>query len=95
MPNKYRHVQTAGQAPHERHLCGWPGCDAMVPGPMWGCAWHWQQLPSHIRSRIWNAYEIGQEADPRLVTHEYEEATSAAKQWIRDKLQALGPALRP
>jgi hypothetical protein len=43
------------------HHCHWPSCDKQVPPAMWGCSKHWFSLPVHLRRKVWQAYEPGQE----------------------------------
>ena len=76
--NKFAHIRRATVLDGS-HRCNWPGCKLEVPLPHWGCEAHWLLLPKDLRSAIWRAYEIGQEADARLVTPDYEKAAAAAR----------------
>jgi hypothetical protein len=49
------------QAQAREHECHWPGCHQQVPPAMWGCRRHWYALPLHLRNKIWEAYQPGQE----------------------------------
>jgi hypothetical protein len=82
MPNKYAHVKGASLSTSSAHGCAWPGCPVQVPRARWGCKAHWLALPLMIRTRIWDAYTMGQENDPALVSDEYLDAASAAQRWI-------------
>ena len=66
-----------------QHLCHWPGCGRVVPPKLWGCRYHWMQLPKRIRDRIWNAYVPGQEVT-KTPSREYLVAARAAQEWIRE-----------
>lgn len=63
-----------------RHHCHWPGCTRRVKPAMWGCREHWYSLPHEIRTRIWRAYEPGQEIS-KSPSREYLEAARAAREW--------------
>lgn len=84
MNSKAEYVLSQGQT--RDHACHWPGCDKQVPPAMWGCRAHWFQLPAGIRSRIWAAYQPGQEAGHVDVSPQYFEAAEAAQQWIRERM---------
>jgi hypothetical protein len=80
--NKYAHVRGAKLDPTRSHECHWPGCKLQVAAAKWGCKSHWEALPKDIRAAIWDAYEIGQEDDPNLVSEAYIEASKRALAWI-------------
>ncbi len=80
---KVRHVRNARQL--RRHDCHWPGCQRQVPPAKWGCPEHWYKLPPDLRSRIWRAYQIGQEEDGRP-SAAYLAVASEAQEWIREHL---------
>lgn len=63
------------------HRCHWPGCDAVVPPRLWGCARHWSELPAYLRRRVNIAYRPGQEIDKRP-SKAYLEAAHEIRQWI-------------
>ena len=65
------------------HTCHWPGCVKQAPPAMWGCKYHWYQLPIYIRNEIWEAYKIGQEIDMNP-TKKYLIAAQKAQEWIKD-----------
>jgi hypothetical protein len=46
-----------------------------------------------LRDQIWNTYEVGQEADPRLVSPEYRQAAEAARSWVQSFLAANDPSV--
>ena len=83
--DKVRHVLAAGQT--RKHHCHWPGCSKQVPPARWGCREHWYMLPERIRTRIWRAYQIGQEETAAPST-EYVAAAREAQDWIRAHLAA-------
>jgi len=62
------------------HKCHWPGCELSVAPRFWGCKAHWFKLPKHIRDRIWNEYEHGQEITKRP-SAAYIEAAREAHVW--------------
>jgi hypothetical protein len=88
MTNKFHHVKSARLDPTDSHECHWPGCRMQVPRAMHMCREHWLTLPKMLRDRIWAAYEVGQEADQRLVSAEYVDAASAARRWAETFLAA-------
>ena len=57
---------------------------------MWGCKQHWFTLPIEIRSRIWRAYQVGQEKFGRP-SRAYVEAAHAAQEWIRANFALVPP----
>lgn len=63
------------------HTCHWPGCQREVRPAFWGCRAHWFALPSHLRSRIWDAYRPGQEIDKRP-SEAYLAAAREVQEWI-------------
>ena len=79
--NKFHHVKSAVVDPGIDHPCHWPGCHVQIPRAMWGCKDHWNVLPKALKDRIWNAYTVGQEDYPGLVTGAYLDAASAARSW--------------
>jgi hypothetical protein len=85
---KAAHVRSAGQT--RAHTCHWPGCDRQCPPAMWGCRQHWFTLPAEIRSRIWRAYQIGQEQTGRP-SHAYVAAAHAAQEWIHANFELARP----
>jgi ribosomal protein S26 len=64
------------------HTCHWPGCTQQVPPAMWGCRRHWYMLPQHLRTRIWQTYQPGQEKGAADVSHAYVQAARAVQRWI-------------
>ena len=78
---KKRYVQQQGQT--RAHECHWPGCERPVPPAMWGCKEHWFELPKHLRDRIWETYEPGQEAD-LSASPEYLAVANEVQRWIRE-----------
>jgi len=87
MPNKFAHVKNATLADGAKD-CAWPGCKVQVPLARWGCQDHWALLPKLLRTRIWEAYTLGQETDLGQVRQEYLDAASAAERWITSFLAA-------
>jgi hypothetical protein len=87
---KVAHVLRAGQT--RNHTCHWPGCNAQVPPAMWGCKRHWFALPQHLRTRIWRAYQPGQEVTGHP-SADYISAARAVQVWI-EQLQA-GDLFKP
>lgn len=63
------------------HTCHWSGCDVPVPPRMWGCAYHWHQLPSYLRIKIRTHYRPGQEVDKKP-SRAYLIAALEASQWV-------------
>jgi hypothetical protein len=88
MGNKFSHVRHAVLDPTNCHECLWPGCVQQIPRQQLMCKSHWLTLPKLIRDRVWSAYEVGQEADARLVSAEYQDAASAARKWAESFLAA-------
>jgi hypothetical protein len=68
------------------HHCHWPGCPRVVPPRMWGCREHWFRLPSHLRKRIWQTYEPGQEI-AKTPSSDYIAAAKAVQAWIAKNAQ--------
>lgn len=48
---------------------------------MWGCRFHWYQLPIRFRNAIMAAYRPGQELN-KNPSPAYIEAAKAAREWI-------------
>lgn len=65
------------------HTCHWTGCTKQVPPAMWGCKPHWMRLPRHLRARIWETYEIGQEVS-MTPSDDYLDAALAVQVWIEE-----------
>jgi len=63
------------------HHCHWPGCREAVPPAMWGCKPHWMKLPARLRTKIWRAYQPGQEINKRP-SKEYVAIAREAQDWI-------------
>lgn len=79
---KVRYVRAQRQT--RNHTCHWPGCVRQVPPAMWGCKPHWFALPKHLRDRIWETYEPGQEVD-LSPSSEYLDVADEVQRWIRDR----------
>lgn len=79
----YAKSQPAGDG---KHLCHWPGCKKSVPPAMWGCRAHWFKLPQHLRSKIWQTFEPGQEI-AKTPSAEYLAVASEVQDWIRNQTQ--------
>lgn len=77
---KVVHVLRAKQT--RKHECHWPGCLRQVPPAMWGCKYHWFQLPKSLRDRIWAAYEAGQE-ETMSPSEAYLETAREVQDWIQ------------
>lgn len=86
--SKVAHVLRA-PAGDGRHTCHWPGCAVRVRPAMWGCRHHWFQLPDHLRSALWRAYEPGQE-DRKDPSDTYIEVAHRIQQWIAERNQENG-----
>lgn len=99
MANKFHHVRHAKLDPTVSHTCHWPGCAVQIPKAMAMCRSHWESLPKLIRARVWDAYEVGQEDHPELVSQQYLDAMSAARAWAeryQNTLKMAGPeSFRP
>lgn len=78
--DKVDHVRKAKNTGN--HHCHWPGCSVMCKPAMWGCKKHWYMLPHELRTRIWRAYEIGQEKS-KTPSPEYVEAARDVQKWIK------------
>lgn len=78
---KIAYVKSQGQT--RDHGCHWPGCERQVPPAKWGCYPHWMRLPAHIRNRIWQEYEPGQEVS-MTPSDGYLHAVEAAQKWIEE-----------
>ena len=76
---KVRHVLAAPQS--RNYTCHWPGCDKQVPPARWGCKYHWQKLPNHLRQQIWTHYRPGQEEDGRP-SLTYRHVAVMVQEWI-------------
>ena len=50
------------------HKCGWPGCENVVAGRLWGCREHWTLVPVELRD-AWMAAGAGR-AGPRRPIYE-------------------------
>jgi hypothetical protein len=50
---------------------------------MWGCKPHWFALPKALRDRVWETYEIGQEAS-MTPSDEYLAVAHEVQGWIAD-----------
>ena len=81
MTAKTDHVRSARQS--RNHHCHWPGCETQVPPAMWGCKSHWFKLPKRLRDRIWDTYEIGQEAT-MSPSDEYLAVAFEVEAWLRE-----------
>lgn len=88
MTNKFHHLRTATVQDNGSKRCPWPGCLCTIPAPLYMCKDHWNQLPKPIQRLIWDAYEVGQEADERLVSDEYRDSDRAARNWVNSYLAA-------
>lgn len=65
------------------HHCHWPGCEHQVPPSKWGCSQHWFTLPKHLRDRIWQTFEPGQEVT-KAPSRDYLAAADAVQVWIKE-----------
>ncbi len=63
------------------HHCHWPGCPKLCTPAQWGCYPHWMRLPYSLRSRIWEAYRIGQEVS-KTPSREYVKLMREVQLWI-------------
>jgi hypothetical protein len=79
LPPKARYVVSQGQT--RKHHCHWPACERQVPPAMWGCLPHWKRLPKDLQTRIWQAYQPGQEKDMRP-SEEYIQVARDVQDWI-------------
>lgn len=77
--SKADYVRSQGQT--RNHHCHWPGCTRQVPPAMWGCRPHWFKLPEALRTRIWRAYQPGQEI-AGTPSRAYIEAAREVHAWI-------------
>lgn len=77
---KADYVRQASQT--RDHTCHWPGCTVQVPPAMWGCRQHWYRLPTYLRSKIWRAFQPGQEIT-MTPSREYIEVTREVYEWIK------------
>lgn len=69
--------------PHESgHSCHWPNCDKEVKPALFMCKTHWFKLPKHLRDRIWEEYEPGQEVS-KEPTVEYMYVVKEVMDWIQ------------
>jgi hypothetical protein len=48
---------------------------------MWGCREHWFKLPLRLRSKIWRAYQPGQEIT-KTPSKEYFAVAREVQEWI-------------
>ena len=78
--DKVAYVKSEGQT--RNHHCHWPGCDKQCPPAMWGCTKHWYMLPTRIRTKIWRAFQPGQEKT-QTPSRAYIEAAREAQDWIK------------
>ncbi len=69
------------QAQTRDHHCHWPGCTTSVPPALWGCKAHWYKLPPRLRSKVWRAYQPGQEITGRP-SAAYVEVAREVQDWI-------------
>ena len=76
------------RAPQTRlHHCHWPGCPAQVPPAKLGCRRHWYRLPPSLRSKIWAAFQPGQEIDgtpSRRYLHVAREVHALIEAWVEE-----------
>lgn len=79
--DKAEHVRRAPQS--RPHTCHWPGCRKQVPPAMWGCRFHWFQLPKTLRDRVWAAYRPGQE-ETGNVSEDYVAVARDVQRWIKE-----------
>lgn len=84
--DKADYVRRAAQT--RKHHCHWPGCTAQVPPAMWGCRKHWYKLPQTLRTKIWRAYQPGQEIDG-TPSQDYVTVAREVQQWIAEHGNAL------
>lgn len=87
--SKAAYVRRQGQS--RNHTCHWPGCQRQVPPAMWGCKPHWFKLPKHLRDRIWDTYEIGQERS-MTPSDDYLDAALAVQVWIDEHAPPAPPS---
>jgi hypothetical protein len=88
--NKWHHLRTASIRDGSKK-CPWPGCLCQIPLPLFACKDHWLMLPKPIQRLVWDAYEVGQELDARLVSEEYRDAAKAATNWMTSFVAASEP----
>jgi hypothetical protein len=50
---------------------------------MWGCRFHWFQLPKTLRDRVWAAYRPGQE-ETGNVSEDYVAVARDVQRWIKE-----------
>ena len=84
---KADHVRRAAQT--RNHRCHWPGCDKPVPPAAWGCRAHWYALPRALRTKIWQAYRIGQEEDGSP-SRRYVEVAREVQDWVNKNYPSEG-----
>lgn len=63
------------------HHCHWPDCDRPCPPAAWGCRKHWYMLPAALRSKIWKAFQPGQE-QTKTPSPEYVAVAREVQDWI-------------
>lgn len=76
---KAQHVRAASQT--RDHRCHWPGCEVQCKPAQFSCRKHWYMLPRALRTKIWQAYRIGQEEDGSPSRH-YIEVAREIQEWI-------------
>jgi hypothetical protein len=76
---KADYVRRAAQS--RGHHCHWPGCTRQVPPAAWGCIKHWRMLPQYLRSKIWAAFQPGQEIS-KTPSREYVAVAREVQEWI-------------
>lgn len=80
--NKFEHVRQATQT--RPHTCHWPGCKLQVPPARWGCSKHWFTLPKHLRDKVWQTYQAGQE-ETMSPSQKYLDVMCEVDRWIREE----------
>lgn len=80
MKADYVRAQSARNTTFDHH-CHWPGCNRKVPPAKWGCREHWFQLPAALRTKIWRAYQPGQEVT-KTPSREYVAVAREVQEWI-------------
>jgi hypothetical protein len=60
---------------------------------MWGCRAHWIALPKHLRDRVWDTYQPGQEKD-LSPSAEYMKVASEIEAWIQTNAMVDSASLR-
>lgn len=84
LTQKVNYTRSAKQT--RNHKCHWPGCIKQCKPAVWGCYEHWMKLPHNLRTKIWQAFEPGQE-ETLTPSKKYLQVADEVQIWIKNFIE--------